>query len=91
MAQEQENIIKDGKIYAMVAYWGFLCILPLIVKKENNFAVFHGKQGLVLFIFLVFGFLLKIIPWIGSLIWQLVSFIYVFMLQHLAQLILFPL
>ncbi len=77
-SEKQQDVIKEAKIYAMAAYWGPLCILPLIVKKDNAFAVFHGKQGLVLFIILVAGFLFNIIPWIGNIVWQVVSFLYVF-------------
>jgi len=76
--ENQPEGIKEGKIYAMAAYWGPLCILPLIIKKDNTFAVFHGKQGLVLFIILVAGFLFNIIPWLGTMVWQVVSFLYVF-------------
>jgi uncharacterized membrane protein len=74
MDQAQE--VKEGKIFAMVAYWFFLCILPLILKKENKFAVFHGKQGLVLFIFLVAGFIFSIIPLLGWMVYRFVLFIY---------------
>ncbi len=73
---DKNQEIQDGKIFAMLGYWCFLCILPLILKKENNFAVYHGKQGLVLFIFLVGGFLLNIIPVLGQMIWRLTLFIY---------------
>jgi len=76
--ENQDGVIKEAKIYAMAAYWGPLCILPLIIKKDNAFAVFHGKQGLVLFIFLVGGFLFNIIPWLGAIVWQVVLFVYVF-------------
>ncbi len=60
----------------MAGYWCFLCILPLMLKKDNSFAVYHGKQGLVLFIFLVGGFLFNIIPGFGQIVWRLVLFIY---------------
>ena len=42
--------ILDGKVYALLAYLSILCILPLILKKNNAFVLAHGKQGLVLFI-----------------------------------------
>ncbi len=45
----EENII-EGKIYAFSAYISVLCIIPLILKKNNPFVLAHGKQGLVLFI-----------------------------------------
>ena len=42
--------VLDGKIYALLAYLSILCIIPLILKKNNPFVLAHGKQGLVLFI-----------------------------------------
>lgn len=74
--QADKKEIEEAKIFAVVAYWAFLCILPLILKKDNKFAVYHGKQGLVLFIFLVAGFLFNIIPGFGLVVWRLVSFVY---------------
>lgn len=76
----KDNEIKEGKIFAVVGYWFFLCILPLILKKDNRFAVYHGKQGLVLFIFLVGGFIFNIIPFLGQLVYRLVLFIYLLLL-----------
>jgi uncharacterized membrane protein len=52
--------VREGKIYAVVAYLSLLCIIPLIVKKENPFVLFHGKQGLVIFIGEVALFILSI-------------------------------
>ena len=42
--------IMDGKMYAILAYLSVLCIIPLILKKNNPFVLAHGKQGLVLFV-----------------------------------------
>jgi fumarate reductase subunit D len=80
MPDFQEEQLKDAKIFAAVSYWGFLCILPLMMKKDNAFAVYHGKQGLVLFIFLVGGFIINIIPFAGVIIYRLVLFIYLVLL-----------
>ena len=56
--------ILDGKMYAVLAYLSILCIVPLIVKKNNPFVLAHGKQGLVLFVGEVGTFILSIIfPW----------------------------
>jgi uncharacterized membrane protein len=71
----EDREIREGKIFAAVAYWLFLCILPLMLKKDNKFAAFHGKQGLVLFIFFVAGFILSIIPF-GGLAFRLILFVY---------------
>lgn len=80
MSAVQEQQIKDAKVLATVAYWGFLCILPLVLMKDNKFAVYHGKQGLVLFIFLVGGFIVGTLPLFGPIIYRLVLFIYLALL-----------
>lgn len=80
MPHSREKEIKDAKAMAAVGYWGFLCILPLVLMKDNKFAVYHGKQGLVLFIFLVAGFITSILPLFGTLVYRLVLFIYLVLL-----------
>lgn len=75
-----EQQIKEAKVLAAVSYWGFLCILPLVLMKNNKFAVYHGKQGLALFIFLVAGFIAGILPVLGPTIYRLVLFIYLVLL-----------
>lgn len=81
--------IKEGKIFAVVSYWFFLCILPFLLKKHNKFAVFHGKQGLVLFIFLVIGLIFSILPFLGKMVAQVIMFIYLlFMLWGTIQALL---
>lgn len=66
---EADKTIEEGKIWAFFAYWGLLFLLPLLGKKDNKFAVFHGKQGMVLCIALVAIFIvfsiLAFIPYIG--------------------------
>ena len=49
-ASSSEEEILDGKIFAVLAYLSIFCIIPLVLKKENPFALAHGKQGLVLFV-----------------------------------------
>ena len=64
-----EAEILEGKIFALLAYLSVLCIIPLVFKKENKFALFHGKQGLVIFVGQVAIFIVNIIlgPWILKL------------------------
>ena len=49
------------KIFALLSYLSFFCIIPLILKKDNSFVLVHGKQGLVLFVLEVASFLASII------------------------------
>ncbi len=53
--------VSDGKMFAVLSYLSFCCIIPLIVKKNNSFVLHHGKQALVLFVAQVALFILSII------------------------------
>lgn len=66
-----DSEIKEGKFFALIGYISVLCLVPLILKKDNKFAIFHGKQGLVLFILEVAAAILKSIPAIGELVFSL--------------------
>ena len=57
--------VEDGKFFAAVGYIFILCLVPLVLKKENKFAIFHGKQGLVLLILEVAAAIIKVIPVLG--------------------------
>lgn len=63
--------IQDAKFFAAVGYLGFLCFVPLALKKENKFALFHGKQALVLFILELAAAILKVVPVFGDLVFTL--------------------
>ncbi|MDO8489179.1 MAG: hypothetical protein Q7S42_03605 [Candidatus Omnitrophota bacterium] len=65
---QDEQEIRDGKFFAIISYVSFLCIITLILKKSNKFALYHAKQGLVLFVMEVAAFILSIIPLFGWLI-----------------------
>ena len=68
----QDPEIQDAKFFAAIGYLMFLCFVPLILKKDNQFAQFHGKQGLVLTIaavaLWVADFILAFIPILGWLV-----------------------
>lgn len=60
--------IQEGKFFAAIGYLSVLCFVPLILKKGNRFAEFHGKQGLVLFILEVAASILKAVPALGDIV-----------------------
>lgn len=68
---EEDKSIEEGKLFAFIGYWGLLFLVPILAKKDNKFAVFHGKQGMVLtiaFIAVIIVFtILSIIPYVGIL------------------------
>lgn len=69
--QEATNVekeIQEGKLFAILAYISILCFVPLFLKKDNRFAYFHAKQGLVLFIGEILAAVLSVIPFFGAII-----------------------
>ena len=58
--------IADGKFSAIVGYFGFLCFIPLLLKRNNSFAQFHGRQALVLFIFELVAWIVTAVPVVGN-------------------------
>ena len=48
--------IEEGKAGAILGYIPFLCFIPLIMMKDNKFAVKHGKQGLLLLLIELLAF-----------------------------------
>ncbi len=59
--------VIEGKMYALLAYLSILCIIPLILKKNNPFVLAHGKQGLVLFVAQAATFIISVVfPWAFS-------------------------
>jgi len=55
----------EAKLYAMLAYCSLLCLVPLLKGKDDEFLVFHGRQGLALFLCEMAVFVVSILlPWI---------------------------
>jgi len=70
--------IEENKILAVIGYLGILFLVPLLAKKESPYAQFHGRQGMVLFIVEVVGYLIAVIPFVGwflSLILGIFTFV----------------
>lgn len=48
-ASPAKSEVEEGKAAAILGYIPFLCFIPLIKMRDNEFALRHGKQGLLLF------------------------------------------
>jgi len=59
---------SDSNLMAALSYVWIISIIMMIIKKDDQFVVFHAKQGLVLFIASFIG----VIPVIGWFIWIIV-------------------
>ncbi len=82
VTQKEEKKEKSENLIAILSYIGILFLIPLLVSKDNTFAKFHAKQGLVLFIAEIATSLIAWIPIIGWfigviawIIWLILSII----------------
>lgn len=73
--------IEQNKVMAILAYFGFLVIVPVIAAKNSPFAKFHANQGLVLFLSMIAWIIadsiasaiLRAILWKGLGLWSIYS------------------
>jgi uncharacterized membrane protein len=63
--------VDEGRSAAILAYIPFLCFVPLTTMRHNQFALHHGKQGLVLLMLEVLA-VIFMIPKISGYFWALV-------------------
>ena len=71
VSAKKDPEIQDAQFFAAIGYLSFLCFVPLMLKKGNKFALFHGKQALVLCILEIAAFILKVVPVLGDLVCSL--------------------
>ena len=68
-AMGDDKDIQENKVIAALSYLGILVLIPLLAKRDSKFAQFHAKQGLIMLIIFVVGWIIFWIPVIGWLIW----------------------
>ena len=59
---------EEGKALAVISYFWLISLVVLLVKKDNEFVLFHARQGLVLAILATIFSLIPIIGWFLNLI-----------------------
>ena len=56
---------KETKLYGLLSYCSLLCLVPLLKRKDDDFLLFHGRQGLALFLCEMAVFVVSIVlPWL---------------------------
>ncbi|MBU0457205.1 MAG: DUF4870 domain-containing protein [Nanoarchaeota archaeon] len=89
--KKKKSDIDDGKVWAFLGIFltviGF--IIVLLIKKNNRYAMYYAKQGLVLFIvyvavgivngiiaFIPFGKSIGLLLWIGMFVLWIIGIVY---------------
>jgi fumarate reductase subunit D len=68
---EKYREIEEGKSGAVLGYIPFLCFIPLVMMRDNKFALKHGKQGLLLFLIEIVA-VIFLFPGVSEFFWKLI-------------------
>jgi len=68
-----DDAIAEAKGTAWLSYLGILWLIPMLTLKENPFAKFHVKQGIILTLAWVAWGVLWVIWWIPVVGWLLAT------------------
>lgn len=77
--RNEERVVEEGKIFGVMSYLSILCLVPIVYfstlkmipilsRRVNKFAIFHARQGFVIFLLEVALVAINIIPVVGQLI-----------------------
>lgn len=61
------------QIMAGLGYLGILCFVPLLRTRNDEYVLFHAKQGLVLWIWAVLAMFALHLPGVGELVFSVSS------------------
>ena len=69
-----DDLTWTQRVVAASGYLFVLCLAPILLSRSNHFLLFHGKQGLLLFVIWFFwwviGWPISVIPYLGTyLVW----------------------
>lgn len=60
-----DEVIAEGRFFAVISYLLVLSLVAVVFGRQNEYAAFHIKQGLLLFIAEVAALALGAIPEVG--------------------------
>lgn len=77
---DQSNVLRAeptfaAKILAGMSYLGILSLVTLLLNRDDEYVRFHGRQGVILWIWEVLAIYTLIIPGVGRLFFGMSSFI----------------
>lgn len=77
---DQSNVLRvepdiSAKILAGMSYLGILSLVAVLLSRDNEYVTFHGRQGVVLWIWEVLAIYSLAIPGIGRFFFGMSSFL----------------
>ena len=79
----------EQMLFGVLAYLGILVLIPLLLKKDDDFIHWHAKQGLVLLIAYVVVWVFTMVPIIRWILGPIISLIlFVFAIIAIVQVLM---
>ncbi len=69
----QRDTSISAQVLAVLSYFGVLCLVPLVVNRDDPYVRFHARQGIVLWMWEVLAIYTLMIPGLGKLFFQFSS------------------
>lgn len=66
-ASKDANSKEASKLFATLSYLSVLSLIPLLFRRDDDYATYHARQGLTLLIYGVVANVLSVIPVVGWL------------------------
>ncbi len=67
---------NEEKVLGALSYFGVLCVLPVLFRKDSTFAMHHARQGVVLLIAWVILWIgAATVPILGGFVWFIGSIV----------------
>ena len=60
--------VEEGKALAVISYFWLISLIVLLVKKDNEFVLFHARQGFVLALLYTLFFAIPILNFITGIL-----------------------
>lgn len=70
-----EQDVEANKIYSILAYMGFLTLVPLFAAKDSKYAKFHTNQGLILLICELIAAVISTVLWFIPVVGTVLSLV----------------
>ncbi len=69
------KVTGEQILFGILSYLGILVLIPLLVKKDDDFVHFHAKQGLIMLIVWVCVWVITLIPIVGWVVGPILSIV----------------
>lgn len=71
------KLSESDKILSILAYFGPLFLLPLLLKQKNDFCQFHARQGIILFVLFIILWVLYL--FLSFILPEFIAFLFQFL------------